>query len=78
MADQPTQPTTPVQPSGSTWMPTRKWNASTFSGALAILIVWGIHATHPDVHIPAEIGMAFSTVISGLVAYFVPNANGQS
>ena len=69
---------TPTQqsPIASTpaWVPTRKWNASTFSGALAIVIVWAIHTWKPDIHIPAEIGMAFSTVISGLVAYVTPNA----
>lgn len=54
--------------------PQRKVSAGVLGGGLGIILSWIL--TTRGVEVPAEVGGAFSTVLGGLIAYLVPNADG--
>lgn len=53
--------------------PKRKVNAGVLGGALGIIVSWVLTARGVDV--PALVGGAFSTVLGGLLAFLVPEAD---
>ena len=56
--------------------PTNKVLAGALAGALAAILTWVVKTfAHQDV--PAEIGVAVSTVITFAVQYMVPDSNNQ-
>lgn len=61
MADQPSS------------VPTRKWATSVMAGAIASVLSW-VLSEFAHVTLPPGIEGAFVVIISGLSAYFVPNA----
>ena len=52
--------------------PDRKVNVGMFTGALAAIAAWAA-AEFAGITVPAEIGIAASTVLSFIVQYMVPN-----
>ena len=53
--------------------PDRKVVAGGFAGAVVVVAVWCLR-TFAAFEMPPEIAAALTTVVAGLVAYFVPNA----
>ncbi len=55
-------------------MPTRKVGFGAAAGALAVLVVWLLKATKTVDDVPAEIGVALTSVFTFAVQYMVPDA----
>ncbi len=60
-----------------TAMPTRKWATSVMAGAIASVVSWGL-SEFAHTTLPPGIEGAFVVIISGLSAYFIPNADPAS
>lgn len=52
--------------------PTNKVSAGALAGALTLIVVWGVKLAGVDV--PAEVGIALSTVFSFGLSYWVKDA----
>jgi len=58
-------------------MPTKKVQAGIAAGALAAIVTWGVKQWG-HVEVPAEIGVALSTIFTFVVQYIVPDSAGDA
>lgn len=61
---------------GSKYVPTRKVTGVGVSGALSIIIVWGMSLG--GLETPPEVGAAIAVVISSFTGYFLKDRKGES
>jgi hypothetical protein len=73
----PGNPGNPPPGGGSqSYVPTRKVGASALAGALSVIIVWAVNTfvLTGTIKITGEVASAFTTILTFLVGYFVPEA----
>jgi len=71
MAEEPGTPAPVAPTNGKSYAVHPKVGAGAAGGALAALIVWGI-GTGLKISIPAEVAASVTTVVSFVLAYFMP------
>jgi hypothetical protein len=54
------------------YKPTNKVAASALTGSVVVVLTWILTLTGVDM--PAPVGVAVATILSGLAGWFVPNA----
>lgn len=54
-------------------MPSRKVNSAALAGGISIMLVWAVKQWG-GVEMPAEVASGFTTVLSFITGYFVPDA----
>lgn len=54
-------------------MPSRKVSVGLIAGAIVAVVMW-LLKEFAMVIVPAEVGVALSTIISAIISYFVPDA----